>query len=735
MSEARSGRTYVQECGTTNICVDKSWLCDGHNDCGDNWDEQPAVCSSSTCASSEFRCGGSDRCIPRRWVCDGNCVSRRFVCDGDDDCGDGSDESTGDSLCTKRNCTGAEFKCANSSRCIPLSYVCDGDNDCADASDEHPRLNCVQSTCSPSQFRCQNGLCIQNNWRCDSEDDCGDNSDEVSCANHTCTDSQFQCNSGHCIPRNYTCNHKLDCLDGSDENPSLCTATPPPTCAPGSFKCANSKCIDDKLVCNKMDDCGDLSDERQCNINECVLTHNKVCTHICTDTPTGYKCSCRRGYKLMADGRSCKDIDECDSFVLNRCSQLCVNFEGAYKCTCAHGYQLEPSNRRVCKATGRSVKPYLIFSESNQIRSMDINGWYKDIILSHVQAWALDYDVKEGRIYWTQGGPVPQIRRAFLNGSGSEVVLKIGIKSPEGIAVDWIGRNLYFSDQLLDQVFVSTLTGKFMKTILTNLKPRGLVVYPMEGFLYYTNWGERPYIGRSGLDGSSPGPLVHGKMGWPTGLTLCHITKKLFWVDAKLHLVEYSNLDGSHRTQLTALRVHHPLGITVFEDFIYWADWRLKTVNRALKWTGEQQQLLHSATGKLHDIQGFLPGNTPLLNGHPYTTAINVCPEEAVVKEVHFSAQTAIPVSRLLKCVTDVRTVPSSRVCDGVNDCQDGSDEHDCPNTTCSADQHRCPNGRCISKRWLCDGDNDCGDQSDEEPRVCPKTCPNGLFRCKAKYQ
>ncbi|KAF2352381.1 Low-density lipoprotein (LDL) receptor class A repeat [Trinorchestia longiramus] len=60
------------------------------------------------------------------------------------------------------------------------------------------------------------------------------------------------------------------------------------------------------------------------------------------------------------------------------------------------------------------------------------------------------------------------------------------------------------------------------------------------------------------------------------------------------------------------------------------------------------------------------------------------------------------------------------RLCDGNNDCDDASDERNCPTTvapTCLASQFQCENStrrRCISENWLCDGDNDCGDYSDE---------------------
>jgi len=325
----------------------------------------------------------------------------------------------------------------------------------------------------------------------------------VSCKNHTCNAEQFQCNSGHCIQQDFKCNQVFDCVDGSDEDPSVCSVPPTPSCPSDSFKCSNNKCIDLKLVCNNVDDCGDMSDERRCNINECLATHNKVCEHICNDTLTGFKCSCHRGYQLMPDGTTCKDTDECTHYLLNHCNQLCINLPGSFKCACAKGYELRTSDRTTCKAIYKQQKPVLVFSERNQIRSMDLNGWYKNVVLNNVHPWALDFDAKENGVYWTEGGKIPKVFRAFLNGSKVELIIKTGIQSPEAIAVDWVGRNLYISDVALNKVVVTSLSGKYMKTLLTGLQPRDLVVYPEEGVLYsvdcdHTHNGHRsPFISYS----------------------------------------------------------------------------------------------------------------------------------------------------------------------------------------------------------------------------------------------
>lgn len=58
-------------------------------------------------------------------------------------------------------------------------------------------------------------------------------------------------------------------------------------------------------------------------------------------------------------------------------------------------------------------------------------------------------------------------------------------------------------------------------------------------------------------------------------------------------------------------------------------------------------------------------------------------------------------------------------VCDEERDCEDGSDEADCPAPTCNPKMFQCNNSICIPKLWACDADPDCPDGSDEWPQNC----------------
>ena len=67
--------------------------------------------------------------------------------------------------------------------------------------------------------------------------------------------------------------------------------------------------------------------------------------------------------------------------------------------------------------------------------------------------------------------------------SDVEVIIASQINSPDGIAVDWVARNLYWTDTGTDRIEVSRLNGTARKVLIReNLdEPRAIALDPSHG--------------------------------------------------------------------------------------------------------------------------------------------------------------------------------------------------------------------------------------------------------------
>ncbi|XP_042588115.1 low-density lipoprotein receptor-related protein 2 isoform X5 [Cyprinus carpio] len=622
-------------CSDGKECVLYSHVCDGEKDCKDGSDERNC---ERKCKKGQFQCAHGRKCIDMRLVCDGTpqcqdrsdeincmklsedcrhpcdnkarCVPETFLCDGEKDCADGTDEAN----CVVEPCSSDRFQCSNG-QCVALALRCDGYADCRDHSDEK---GCPQPPHCPVEQRCPHTHeCLLKEWLCDGDQDCTDGSDERNCkvTPLKCGEFQWSCASKtQCIAMTWRCDGVKDCKDESDE--SACGQVKCPT---HLFQCGSGECVDPDLVCNKASDCADGSDEGVgCLKNNCSSPSRPSCQHYCINTPHGARCGCKTGFRLQSDGLTCNDIDECKEIQPTACSHKCLNTLGSYLCRCNPEFILEPDGHS-CKT---AEEPSLLISEQYELLNLGLRSSSIQALIApgRKAIFSLDYDRREQRVYWVSLEE-ESIKYAFHGIKDNIGTIVKGVKS-DSIAIDWMGRNLYWVDGVAGQILAVRLASSVVKAqnyiivVEEDLhQPRSLVLLPQKGIMFWSETGGQAQIERSGMDGSDRKVVVSRGLERPVSVTVDILTDRLYWTDDKLRCIGSATLDGENIRFLQLSEMPSLFSVAVFNDMVYWSDTHRRSIQGANKLTGKNRKVLLKRPGQPFDLKVVHPLLQPNVSG------------------------------------------------------------------------------------------------------------------------
>ncbi|KJH46163.1 Low-density lipoprotein receptor repeat class B [Dictyocaulus viviparus] len=369
-----------------------------------------------------------------------------------------------------------------------------------------------------------------------------------------------------------------------------------------SYDCMFIQTYVDCLLVNKYETCNEavklevsmLSMLANRHSDNCILKLNTLTTVRPDDEEPMEQCDkfgncrCRQnGYYYDFKLKKCMDVDECNSFEAS-CSQKCVNHPGSFKCTCDPTFYHLDHNERTCIRNDKDPI-WLLFAHGQSIWNISLNSGSFGLQKAGLQKTAvLDVDVLDRYIYYVDIGS-NSIERLSLDESIPEIIEKYEVDGVEGIAVDWIGRNLYSLRR--SNIIVQTLDGRYKRILYENVMrlPRAIALHPSKGMMFVSDWSSTPFIAKAAMDGSSFTKIIVDKISWPNALTVDIYADKIYWADAYNDVIEVAELDGMGRRKIISdsNTVPHIFALTVVDDLLYWTDWTYRGLLKADKLTGD----------------------------------------------------------------------------------------------------------------------------------------------------
>ena len=129
---------------------------------------------------------------------------------------------------------------------------------------------------------------------------------------------------------------------------------------------------------------------------------------------------------------------------------------------------------------------FLLYSEQHGIHKISVDtykGFHRLPFHSAERVTYLRTLYNDSSVFWVNKGLNGEetINRAFLNGSGYKSIVKTGLAVVQGLAVDWMAKNVYWTQRMPARIEVARVDGSHRRVLIYNkemVNPHLIMVNP-----------------------------------------------------------------------------------------------------------------------------------------------------------------------------------------------------------------------------------------------------------------
>ncbi len=329
-----------------------------------------------------------------------------------------------------------------------------------------------------------------------------------------------------------------------------------------------------------------------------------------------------RALTTYHETKQARRSNPCTTNGTSNCEHFCllshteVQFSNAYRCKCKIGYQLR-RDLRTCEL----VSEYLYFTQSNLMRAIPLDQTISTesrvpVSIQRGSIQAIEADCRLNRTIFYDAAK-RAIFQTYFNGDEPRVLVPNNLMSVEGLAYDWIAKNLYFTD--FNKVTVVQIENTLTRRDIIRTQGRlfQIVVDPNAGFIFFSDVRRPAKIFRAFADGTNMTAVRSRELSLPQALTLDYQMKRLYWADANLAKIQYSDYSGNNLFTLTTQTLGNPVSLFLFKQYLYFVDSRTSSLYKVYKYFGASPSTIRSNLNNLDKVRVFSKDLQTTADNHP----------------------------------------------------------------------------------------------------------------------